>query len=42
MEIGESYGVQLLPVTIGGLVLLAYTAMAVALAAIVTPRRDVL
>jgi ABC-type transport system involved in multi-copper enzyme maturation permease subunit len=42
MESGESYGVQLLPVTIGGLVLLAYTAVAVALAAIVTPRRDVL
>ena len=42
MEIGASYGVQLLPVTMGGLVLLGYTAATVALAIVVTPRRDVL
>lgn len=39
---GASFGVELLSVTVGGLVVLVYTASAVVLAIRVTPRRDVL
>ncbi|WP_404382932.1 ABC transporter permease [Knoellia locipacati] len=42
MELSASYGVQLLSVAMGGLVLLGYTASFVLLALRVTPRRDVL
>ena len=42
MQLGSSYGDQLLSVAMGGLVLLAYTASAVVLALHITPRRDVL
>lgn len=42
MQIGESLGVQLLSVGMGGLVLLCYAAVPVILAIVVTPRRDVL
>ncbi|MEO7268616.1 MAG: ABC transporter permease [Knoellia sp.] len=42
MDLSASYGVQLLSVAVGGLVLLGYTASFVALAMRITPRRDVL
>lgn len=42
MQLGQSYGDQLLSVASGGLVLLGYTAALVILALRTTPRRDVL
>jgi hypothetical protein len=42
MQFDGGFGVELLSVTVGGLVLLAYTAATVGLAMVVTPRRDVL
>lgn len=42
MQSSGGFGVELLSVTVGGLVLLAYTAATVSLAMVVTPRRDVL
>jgi ABC-2 type transport system permease protein len=42
MQSGASFGVELLSVAPGGLILLAYTVAALALAIAVTPRRDVL
>jgi ABC-2 type transport system permease protein len=42
MQLGSSYGDQLLTVAMGGLVLLGYTAVTVVLALLVTPKRDVL
>lgn len=41
MQLGASYGVQLLSAGMGGLVLLGYTAAFVILALRITPRRDV-
>ena len=42
MQLGSSYGDQLLSVALGGLVLFGYTAVTVVLTLLVTPRRDVL
>jgi ABC-2 type transport system permease protein len=42
MQSGDFFGVELLSVTVGGLVLLIYTAATLALAIAVTPHRDVL
>jgi ABC-2 type transport system permease protein len=42
MQLGSSYGDELLPVVMGGLVLFGYAALTVVLAFLVTPKRDVL
>lgn len=42
MQSGGGFSVELLSVTVGGLVLIAYTAATVSIALVVTPQRDVL
>jgi hypothetical protein len=42
MQSGGGFGIEMLSVTVGGLVLLAYTTASVSLAMVVTPPRDVL
>lgn len=42
MQLGSSYGGELLPVAMGGLVLLGYAVLTIVLAFLVTPKRDVL